>query len=94
MNNICQGILLETIIKDFKKINRNIEDYTLNEDKKAKLKESIKVSQLKTIKTIKIQRMKNEVILTYLIPDEEEIKIFGEKFVKNNNDKCYFFLNI
>jgi hypothetical protein len=88
------AILLRNIINEFNAQNKKIGgDYKLDDNKKKTLKESIKISAIKTIKTIKSKEMKNEVILTYLIPDEyEEIKIFGERFVKNNKDKCYFLI--
>ena len=38
MDDICQGILLGNIIKDFNKIKKNIGDYKLDEDKKKKIK--------------------------------------------------------
>ena len=96
MDDISQGILLEDIVNEFNLIKKNNIDIKLDqleENKRKAIKESIKVSQIKTIKTIKIERMKNEIVLVYAIPpSENRIKIFGEKFVKNNYDKCYFLL--
>ena len=93
MDDICQGVLLEDILKEFNIIKEEIGDFKLEEDKKIELKNSIEFSQLKTVKTIKTQTMKNYVILTYLKPlYGDRIKIFGEKFVKNNIDRCYFLL--
>ena len=72
------AILLRNVIKEFNTHNKKIGDnYKLDDNKKKALKESIRSSIFKSVKTIKKQTMKNEVILTYLIPDEyEEIKIF------------------
>ena len=93
MDDICQGALMEDIVKEFNTIKEEIGDFNLDEDKKVQLKNSIRLSRLKTVKSIRVQSMKNDVILTYLIPPYGfKVKIFGEKFVKNNIDRCYFLL--
>ena len=66
--NVNIAILIRNIIKEFNMQNKKVDaDYKLDESKKKSLKESIKLSKIKTIKTIKSEPMKNEVILTYLI---------------------------
>lgn len=85
---------MKKVINEFNKINKDaVEDYKLDKNKKKTLKESIQLLTLKTVKTIKTQTMKNDIILTYLIPNGfDEIKIFGEKFVQNNKNKCYILV--
>ena len=93
MDDISQGILLEEVVKEFNLTKKNITDFKLDEDKKKALKNSIKLSKIKTVKTIKQQTMKNDLILIYSVPIlESKVQIFGEKFVENNWDKCYFLL--
>ena len=88
------AVLFKNLINEFNTKNKKIKDnYKLDENKKNNLKESLKLSKVNTIKSVHTQDMKNEIILTYLIPDEyDSIKIFGEKFVKNNIDKFYFLI--
>jgi surface protein len=93
MDDLCQGVLLEDVVKDFNTVKEKIGDFKMDEDTKIELKNSIRLSRLKTVKSIRVQNMKNDIILTYLIPPYGfKVKIFGEKFVKNNMDRCYFLL--
>ena len=76
------------ILQNIKEMNNNNiikEIKEINNDNKNKLEKLINIYNK--------MNYKNEINIIYKINKEEKIKIFGEKFVENNKDKCKIIYN-
>ena len=94
LNGICTGILLDEPIKEFFKPKKpeKLENYELKEEEITKTKKSIKES-IRSNKSIKVEKMENTIMLTYIIPEEEKlVKLFDSKFVQKNKNNAVMML--
>ena len=87
--NYNYGTFLKGPLKQFCNENNLIVYINENESNEFKINNNEKNDEL-------INKDKNEIIIQYKIDDikdSKEIRIFGDKFVENNKDKCKIIIN-